>query len=172
MANDTVKKDETQEVSKRVTRIEAILRILQAELKQHFNIDVSAKAGKAHVGLIMLVVVMLGGVVAFAGNTTLWSLRPSSAEPTPNCYVISDGTSATLVVDKISAGVTNIVTSTGLTVTGAATVSTTLAVKGATTLTNLTVQTASITLTGLPTTTNGLTSGRLWLNSNVLTIIP
>jgi len=59
-----------------------------------------------------------------------------------------------------------------LTQVGAATMNSTLAVQGTTTLTNLTVHSAAVTFTGLPTATNGLTSGQIWLNSNVLTVIP
>ena len=40
------------------------------------------------------------------------------------------------------------------------------------TFAGLTISGATVSVAGLPTATTGLASGRIWLNSNVLTVIP
>ena len=148
MAKFTVEKvDETLE--QRVKALEvgqnwvsAVVRKIAKELKEHFGMNVE---GRSSIGLVFAVL-LVSVCASFAVDTVVdWSTGLSGTIGTAK--ITTDGTNATLTVDKIAAGVTNVVQSTGMTVTGpvsvsgAQTNSGTLKVVGLATLNNLTVST-------------------------------
>lgn len=132
---DTVSKkaNETQEMEKRVTRLEAMVRMIKSELKEHFGID--AKDGKSNIGLTFAIL-MVSGLMAFAVDTVVdWSTGVSGTIGTAK--ITTDGTNATLTVDKIAAGTmsqSNTTVTGTLSVTGSAAATTTVKSYGYTTI--------------------------------------
>jgi hypothetical protein len=86
------KKDETQSVEKRVTRIECILRLLQKELKEHFNIGA---------GVVSILMFAMLSISVMAGTTTVIDWGTGVSGTIGTAKVTTDGTNATLTVDKV-----------------------------------------------------------------------
>ena len=142
MAKDTVeKKDETVVLEKRVTRLEAVLRILSKEVKNHFGIDVA-----------VAILFAMFASSALAADVTIVDWGTGVSGTIGTAKVTSDGSVATFTVDKIvSTGgantLSNLTVNGTLGVTGAATVGTTLGVSGISTLTNTTIN-GTVTMGG------------------------
>ena len=100
--NTVVKRDETVNDKARLTRLEALMRKLLKAVEQHWGIDIDGDGKGGKVRVAMLIVVHMGGLFAYATDTTLWLLRPSITETAPDCYVTSDGTDCTLTVNKLN----------------------------------------------------------------------
>ena len=185
MAKVTVEqKDENPKIEARVTRLEALVRIMQKKLSEHFGMETE---GNTRIGLMFITLIATVGLAVAVDTVVDWGTGVSGTIGTAK--ITTDGTNATLTVDRLTTGATNVVSSTGMTVSGVLTVSgaqtntSTLKVTGTTTLnsltvtntatlTNLVINSALIKISGLPTTTNGLTSGYLWASNNVISIIP
>ena len=112
---------------------------------------------------------------AIAGAVADWdSVAGKIAVVPPASAVTISGAGAFSSITVTNAATVGSLSDSGtLAVTGAATLSSTLAVTGATTLRGAaSITNGTVTISNLPTSTNGLTSGRVWANSNVLTVFP
>jgi hypothetical protein len=99
MSKNTVNKDEAQSDDKRLSRLEALVRIMCKEIKEHFGIDVENKSGKAMLPMFAL---MLIASLAFAGTDTVVDWGVSSMGTIGTAKITTDGTYCTFAVDKIS----------------------------------------------------------------------
>lgn len=158
----SVGKNETLE--QRVAQLEvgqswvsAVVRKIAKELKEHFGID--AKDGKMHIGL--MVFIMLAGL-AVAGTTTVVDWSTGVSDPIGTAKITTDGTDATLTINKIvglyTGTITNFTVTGRLAVTGATTNTGAQTFIGATTVNNLTVSTnasvgGTLLVTGVATLT-------------------
>jgi hypothetical protein len=174
--NAVVKIDEVKDDNKRITRLETITRLIMKAMEIHWGIDLNKDGKIGNVRVAMLCVIALGGIIAFAADTTIFGLRPSGQEPLADFNATSDGTDVTLTVNKIVANTSITLTNTTiggtLTVNGtgkiaAATVAASGAVTGSvfvataagSTFSNVTVN-GTVTLGGAGLVTAGtLTNG-------------
>lgn len=106
---------------------------------------------------------------AIAGAVADWdSVAGKIAVVPPASAVTISGAGAFSSITVTNAATVGSLSDSGtLAVTGAATLSGATTLRGATSITN-----GTVTISNLPTSTNGLTSGRVWANSNVLTVFP
>jgi hypothetical protein len=167
MAKDTVKIDETSAIEKRLTRLEAVLRMIQAELKAHFGIE--TKGGNMHIGLMVLIMLasLVVANISFGATATVVDWSTGVSDPIGTAKITTDGTDATLTINKIvglyTGTITNFTVTGRLAVTGATTNTGTTTMIGALTANNVTINTnlivgAKVTSYGYPvglTGTNG-----------------
>jgi hypothetical protein len=94
-------KKSVETIESRLTRLECLMRKMMKNMEIHWGIDLNNDGKVGNVRVAMLLVILFASI---AGAVSVWDIgntATSSGAGIGVCKVTSDGTSATLTVDKI-----------------------------------------------------------------------